>query len=47
MTQMQLFTKEKQIHRLRKQTHGYQRGRVVEGVNSEYGINIYIPQWIK
>ena len=26
--QMNLFTKEKQIHRLRKQTYGYQRGNV-------------------
>ena len=25
---MNLFTKEKQTHRLRKQTYGYQRGKV-------------------
>ena len=25
--QMNLFTKQKQIHRLRKQTYGYQKGR--------------------
>ena len=24
---MNLFTKQKQIHRLRKQTYGYQRGK--------------------
>ena len=47
MIQMHLFTKKKQIHRLRKQTYGYQRGRVVEGVNLEFGINIYTLQCIK
>ena len=30
MIQMNPFTKQKQIHRLRKQTYGYQRGKVVE-----------------
>ena len=25
---MNLFTKQKQIHRLRKQTYGYQKGKV-------------------
>ena len=28
MVQMNLFTKQKQTHRLRKQTYGYQRGKV-------------------
>ena len=28
MIHMNLFTKQKQTHRLRKQTHGYQRGKV-------------------
>ena len=28
---MNLFTKQKQTHRLRKQTYGYQRGKVVGG----------------
>ena len=28
MIQMNLFTNQKQIHRQRKQTHGYQRGKV-------------------
>ena len=27
---MKLFTKQKQTHRLRKQTYDYQRGNVVE-----------------
>ena len=26
--QMNLFTKQKQIHRIRKDTYGYQRGKV-------------------
>ena len=34
---MKLFIKQKQIHRLRKQTYGYQR----EVINWEFGINIY------
>ena len=28
MAQMNLSTKQKQTHRLRKQTYGYQRGKV-------------------
>ena len=32
---MNLFTKQKQTHRLRKQTNGYQRGKV----GGEGGIN--------
>ena len=28
MIQMNVFTKQKQTHRLREQTYGYQRGRV-------------------
>ena len=28
---MNLFTKEKQTHRLRKQTYGYQKGKVGGG----------------
>ena len=31
MIQMNLFTKQKQTHRLREGTYGYQRGRVGEG----------------
>ena len=30
MIQMNLFSKEKQTHRLRKQTYGYQRGKLWE-----------------
>ena len=35
MIQMNLFTKQKQIYRLRKQTYGYQRGKV--GVRGNLG----------
>ena len=30
MIQMKLYTKQKQAHRHRKQTYGYQRGKVGE-----------------
>ena len=43
---MNLFTKQKQIYRLRKQTYGYQRGKV-GGINEEFGINIYTLLYIK
>ena len=32
ITQMNLFAKQKQTHRHRKQTYGYQRGKVGVGV---------------
>ena len=40
---MNLFTEQKQTHRHRKQTYGYQRGKrgLVGGINEEYGINRY------
>ena len=31
MIQMNLFTKEKETHRYRKQTYGYQRGKLWGG----------------
>ena len=40
IVQMNLFTQQKQTHRHREQTHGYQRGRNV-GINWEFGINGY------
>ena len=30
---MNLFTKEKQTHRLRKQIYDYQKGKVEKGIN--------------
>ena len=43
ITQMNLFTKQKQTHRLRKQTYGHRRGKVGVGggINWEFGIEIY------
>ena len=46
MTQMNLFTKQKQTQRLWKQTYGYQRGKVGGGINKDFGINIYILLYI-
>ena len=45
MIQMNLFTAQKQTHRFRKQTYGYQRGRG-GGINWEYGINRDTPLYI-
>ena len=33
MIQMNLFTKQKQTHRLRKETYGYQKGKGGVGIN--------------
>ena len=49
MIQMNLFTKQKQTHRLRRQTYGYQRGKVAWGINWEFGINrckLLHTEWI-
>ena len=46
---MNLFIKQKQIRRLKKQTFGYQRGKVGGGINQEFGISnilLYIKQII-
>ena len=43
---MDILTKQKQIHRHRKQTYGYQR-RWGGWINQEFGINIYILLYIK
>ena len=43
MTQINLLTKQKQSHRYRRQTHGYQRGKVGGGkINWEFGIDMYM-----
>ena len=45
---MNLFTKQKQTHRHRKQTYDYQRGWGVQGeINQKFGINIYTLLYIK
>ena len=46
MIQMNLYTKQKYIHRHRKQTQGYQRERG-GGINQELGISIYSLLYIK
>ena len=43
---MNLFTKQKQAHRHRKQTYGYQRGGGSR-INQEFGIKIYTLLYIK
>ena len=40
MAQMNLSTKQKQTHRLWKQTYGYQRGQVEGGMDQGSGIGI-------
>ena len=45
MIQMSLFTKQKQTHRHRKQTYGYQKGK--GGINQELEINRYTLLYIK
>ena len=44
---MNLFTKLKHIHKHRKQTYGYQRGKGEGGINQEFGINRYKQLHIK
>ena len=44
---MNLFTKQKQSQRCRKQTYGYQRGKGGGGINWETGIDIYTLLYIK
>ena len=46
LKQMNLFTKQKQTHRHRKQTYGYQR-ETGGGINWEFGIDIYTLLYIK
>ena len=42
---MNAFTEQKQTHRHRKQTYGYQ-SRSVGAINQEFGTNIYILLYI-
>ena len=44
---MNLFIKQKQTHRHRKQAPDYHKGKGREGINQEYGINRYTPLYIK
>ena len=47
MIQMNLFTKQKQAHRYRKQIYGYQRRKGWGRINQEFGISRYKLLYIK
>ena len=47
MIHFNFFTKQKQTHRHRKQTYGYQRGNVGGGINEEFGTDINTVLCIK
>ena len=44
---MNLFTKQKQIHRLREQTYDYQGGRAGGGIDWEFGVDMYTLLYLK
>ena len=44
---MNLFTKQKQTHRLREQTYGDQGGKEGGRINEEFGVNIYTLPYMK
>ena len=44
---MNLFTKQKETHRHRNQTYGYQRGKKRGVINQEPGISVYTLLYIK
>ena len=46
MIQMNLFTQQKQTHRLRERTYGYRRGRL-RGKDWEFGIDMYTLLYLK
>ena len=47
MIQMNLFTKQKQTHRHKKQTYGYQREKRKGEKNQEFEMNRYTLLYIK
>ena len=47
MIQINLFTKQKQTHRLREQTYSYQGGRVGGGIVREFGTDVYTLLYLK
>ena len=47
MIEMNLFTKQKQIPRLRKQTYSFQRGKVGGNDKFRVWINIYSLLYLK
>ena len=44
---MNLFIRQKQTHRPRKQTYGYQRGKAGGEINQEFATKIYTLLYIK
>ena len=45
---MDLFTKKRQTHRLRKETYGFQRGKIGERKDKwELGIDMYTSPYLK
>ena len=44
---MNLFTKQKQTHRFRKQIYGTKGERLGEGINWEFGIDMYTLLYLK
>ena len=47
MIQMNLFTKQKQTHRLRELTYGYHGGGWGGGIDWEIGIDMYTLLYLK
>ena len=47
MIQMNLFTKQKQTHRLREGTYGYQGGSKGGGIVREFGTDMYTRLYLK
>ena len=47
MAQMNLIIKQKQAHRLREGTYGYQQGRVSRGTDWEFGVDMYTLLYLK
>ena len=47
MIQVNLFTKQKQIPRLRERTYGYQGGGWGGGIEWEFGIDMYTLLYLK
>jgi len=47
MIQMNLFTKQKQTHRLREQIYGYGAGAGSEGIVRESGMDMYTLLYLK
>ena len=44
---MNLLTEQKETHRHRKQTYGYQRGKGAGEINKDFGISRYKLPYIK